>query len=69
MKKFKGRIGFRQYMPNKPTRWGIKMWSLCESKSGYLLDWNIYTGKDNNPVNADAGLGTNVCLKLFYDMG
>jgi hypothetical protein len=28
MKKFKGRLCFRQYIPNKPTRWGIKMLGL-----------------------------------------
>jgi len=32
--KFKGRVSFRQYMPSKPTRWGIKQFALCESKTG-----------------------------------
>lgn len=32
-------------MPNKPTRWEIKLWPLCESSSGYLLDWDVYKGK------------------------
>jgi hypothetical protein len=67
MKKFTGRIYFRQYMPNKPTRWGIKLWSICESRTGYLLDWDVYTGKDNNPVAPGCGLAHNVVLKLVKD--
>lgn len=39
MVKFKGRLGFKQYMPNKPIKWGIKVWSLCESTTGYLHKW------------------------------
>ena len=50
MRKFEGRIYFRQYIPNKPTRWGIKIWTLCESKTGFLLNYDIYTGKKNIAV-------------------
>ena len=47
MIEFDGRIGWKQYMPKKPVRWGIKLWCLCESSSGYCLDFDVYTGKDN----------------------
>jgi len=33
--KYKGRVFFRQYLPSKLTRWGIKKYVLCESKTGY----------------------------------
>ncbi|XP_013779189.1 piggyBac transposable element-derived protein 4-like [Limulus polyphemus] len=69
MRKFKGWIYFHQYILNKPTRWGIKLWSLCESKSGYLLEWDVYTGRDNNPVAPDQGLGHNVVIKLMDNNG
>ena len=36
MIKFKGRLSFRQYLPNKPIKWGIKVWAMCESKTGYM---------------------------------
>ncbi|XP_067934983.1 piggyBac transposable element-derived protein 4-like [Watersipora subatra] len=67
MRRFKGRIFFRQYMPNKPIRWGIKVWSLCECKTGYLLDYKVYTGKEHNPVDKDKGLGYNVVVGLLED--
>ena len=42
---FKGRLSFVQYMPQKPTKWGIKAWVLAESESGYVWNIKIYTGK------------------------
>lgn len=71
MRKFKGRIYFRQYIPNKPCRWGIKLWCLCESETGYLLDWNVYTGKstEGNENDAEGGLGHSVVWKLMRDSG
>ena len=44
MVKFKGRIFFRQYLPAKPTKWGIKEFILAEAKTGYALKSIVYTG-------------------------
>lgn len=65
MKRIHGLVSLRQHLPNKPNRWGIKIWSLCDSKTGYLLDWNVYTGEENSPVGF--GLGHNVVKKLLGD--
>lgn len=27
---FKGRCGFRQYMPKKPAKYGLKIWAVCD---------------------------------------
>ncbi|GFT85229.1 piggyBac transposable element-derived protein 4 [Trichonephila clavipes] len=42
---FKGRLGWKQYMPLKRSRFGIKSYMLCESKSGYVWSLIIYTVK------------------------
>lgn len=31
---FKGRYALKQYMPNKPVKWGYKVWCLCDSYTG-----------------------------------
>lgn len=31
---FKGRYILKQYMPNKPVKWGYKVWCLCDSYTG-----------------------------------
>ena len=35
MVKFKGRLFFKQYMPKKPVKYGIKVWMAAHSKTGY----------------------------------
>ena len=42
---YKGRLGWIQYIPSKRARFGIKFYLLCESKSDYVYDMIIYTGK------------------------
>ncbi len=42
---FKGRLGFVQYMPKKPTKWGLKAFVVSDSTTGYAFNWVLYTGK------------------------
>ena len=58
---FRGRIIFRQYIPNKRHRYGIKLFKLCSS-GGYTLKIEIYAGKDTTRVGSVA---ENVVLKLM----
>ena len=44
MVKSKARSGIRQYIKDKPTKWGFKLWVLADSQSGYTVDFNVYTG-------------------------
>ncbi|XP_066938893.1 piggyBac transposable element-derived protein 4-like [Macrobrachium rosenbergii] len=44
MLKWKGRLSIKVYNPKKPIRYGMKFFFLCESKSGYVLDFSIYRG-------------------------
>ena len=43
--KFKGMVLFKQYIPKKRKRFGIKLFKLCDS-TGYTYDMNVYLGKD-----------------------
>lgn len=42
---FRGRCGFRQYIPNKPSKYGIKIFSLVDSRVFYTIKMEIYAGK------------------------
>ena len=42
--KFKGKLGFKQYIKNKPTKWGIKAFVLSDATIGYVKRFQIYTG-------------------------
>lgn len=43
---FKGRLSFRQYMPAKPTKYGIKVWMAANSSNSYVLNFAVYLGKE-----------------------
>ena len=46
LSKWKGRLHFKQYIPSKRDRYGVKTYMLCESSSAYLWKFIIYTGAD-----------------------
>ena len=43
---FRGRFGPRQYMPQKPTKWGIKAYTMADSSNGYMLNILLYMGRE-----------------------
>lgn len=63
--KSKHRSGIRQFIKDKPAKFGIKLWVIAESKTGYTWDFDVYAGKAGSdlPTN-DHGLGYNVVMKL-----
>ncbi|XP_023225627.1 piggyBac transposable element-derived protein 4-like isoform X2 [Centruroides sculpturatus] len=42
---FRGRCGFRQHMPKKPNRHGIKIYILVDARMYYTYNLEIYCGK------------------------
>ncbi|CAJ0940272.1 unnamed protein product [Ranitomeya imitator] len=65
---FKGRLKFRQYLPSKRSRYGIKLYKLCESTSGYTHRFRVYEGKDTqiNPPECPPILG--VSGKIVWEL-
>lgn len=59
---FRGRLGFRQYMPNKPHKYGIKIWVRADGQNGYTNEFQVYIGKVSK--TAEVGLTKNVVLSL-----
>ncbi|XP_047103446.1 piggyBac transposable element-derived protein 4-like [Schistocerca piceifrons] len=44
---FHGRCGFVQYMPNKPVMYGLKLYALCDSKTFYTFNFEVYCSRQN----------------------
>ncbi|KAE8289464.1 hypothetical protein D5F01_LYC11165 [Larimichthys crocea] len=42
---FRGRCKFRQYMPSKPAKYGIKIFWMCDARVPYAIDGTVYTGR------------------------
>ena len=71
MVKSKARFSFRQYIKNKPTKWGFKLWCLCDSHNGFTNNFTIYRGKEGESLSKN-GLGYDVVMNLsspFLDQG
>lgn len=58
---FKGRCSLVQYMPSKPSKYGLKFWILADSFSYYISNVELYTGKDDSRTTA---LGEHVVMKM-----
>jgi hypothetical protein len=50
--KFQGRVIFRQYIPKKRKRYGIKIYKLCD-ESGYTYYMKVYLGRDSLSATDD----------------
>ena len=59
------RVAFLQYMPKKPTRFGIKVWVNAEATTGYVLCFQVYTGAHSNTNTKEKGLGYRVVMDLM----
>ena len=42
---YKGHLAIKQFLPAKRSRFGIKIFQLCESKSGFTYKFMIYPGR------------------------
>ena len=60
---FRGRCGFRQYIPSKPAKYGIKIWWGCDSQTCYPLNGEVYLGRQPGQQRK-VGLGARVVKQL-----
>ena len=78
---FRGKCPFRQYIPNKPAKYGIKIQALADAKTYYVCKMEIYAGKqpdgpfkvDNSSISVVtrliseiSGSGRNVTFDNWY---
>ena len=66
---WEGRLSIRQYLPLKASKFRIKTFELCESKTGYLWCLLVYTGKNtvlqSSLITPDTPKTAAVVLKLL----
>lgn len=65
MVKFKGKSSMKQYIKSKPIKWGFKFWFRCDSKSGYLYEFDLYLGRKES---TEYGLGESVVINLINSL-
>jgi len=60
---FKGRVIFRQYIPNKHKLFGIKIYKLCNTL-GYTYDMSVYRGKQRLLATQEISVTHGTVLEL-----
>jgi hypothetical protein len=56
----------RQYNKDKPKKWGFKVFALCASKTGLILNFDLYTGKES-VEKARSDINSFNCNNHTYD--
>ncbi|XP_069176049.1 piggyBac transposable element-derived protein 4-like [Procambarus clarkii] len=65
---FKGRLAFKQYIPSKRNRFGLKFFVLCDCETGIVLDTIFYSGTDVDiyiPAQDEHGFSGSVVKTLM----
>ena len=63
---WKGRLGFKQYIPSKRRRFGIKLFQLVDCGTKFILDFIIYTGSTTEyQVTSELGLSGSIVMELM----
>ncbi|XP_056645829.1 piggyBac transposable element-derived protein 4-like [Diorhabda sublineata] len=62
---FRGRLGFRQYIPNKRHRYGLKVYKLC-ADGDYTYTLKLYGGKSTRP--GTTSVATDVVMELMASL-
>jgi hypothetical protein len=65
----KNKLSIKQYIKDKPIRWGIKTYLLCDSMNGYIMNAEIYTGKaTNGNIIESLGVTGNLVVRLVHEL-
>ena len=43
---YKGRVYFCCYNPSKPNKWHLKLFEVSDARTGYVVGFDVYTGKN-----------------------
>ena len=63
---WKGRLGFKRYIPSKQHRFGIKLFQLVDCETKFNLDFIVYTGSATEyQVTSELGLSGSVVMELM----
>lgn len=68
--KFKGKISFITYNPIKPTKWGIRIYAMADSETGYIYSILPYYGSitSESLIRSDLPVTTRIPLHLYQKL-
>ena len=62
---FRGRCGFKQYIPSKPAKYGLKVFALVDCKTAYTVNLEPHVGKQSNGPYQLSNSPVDLVLRLI----
>ena len=62
----KGRLRFKQYIPLKGNRFGIKLYIIVDCETGFVLGFVVYTGVDTDYQKFDLGVTVDIVAHFLH---
>ncbi|XP_052269913.1 piggyBac transposable element-derived protein 4-like [Dreissena polymorpha] len=64
---WRGNLHFKVYHKNKPVKYGLQAYMLCDASTGYCLKFHLYTGKTfrQNILETGHGRTYDLCMHLL----
>ena len=53
---YKGQMHFRYYNPSKPSKWHLKLFEVSDARTGYVVGFDVYTGKNKTSCALNANV-------------
>lgn len=67
---WRGRLIFRQYLPAKSHKYGVKLYKVC-TPEGYTYDLKVYAGKNDSTGSIATNIGGHtyrICMELLKNL-
>uniref|UniRef100_A0A3Q1HBI0 Uncharacterized protein n=1 Tax=Anabas testudineus TaxID=64144 RepID=A0A3Q1HBI0_ANATE len=65
----RGSVSTKQYIKDKPTKWGYKLFVLADSSSGYTWNFFVYSGQSRSPTGNSLSYSAAMDLLPFPLLG
>lgn len=62
---FRGRCSFKQYIPNKPSKYGIKIFALVDARCFYVVNMEVYVGTQPDGPFKQSNSGEDIVIRLI----
>lgn len=56
-------------MRDKGVKWGYKLWVLADSRTGYTVQFSVYTGKREAPSSKGLAYDVTCLCESYLDQG
>ncbi|XP_045622850.1 piggyBac transposable element-derived protein 4-like [Procambarus clarkii] len=63
---WRGQLAFKVCNPNKPDKYGVKLYMLAEAKHGYVYDFEVYAGIGKTTTETVMGLMESLKNKGYH---